>query len=388
MLNLKNRQKATRLFHVFFFLEVLLIVVVAVKGDYRSFGEQWLWLSLLGLLLVIFYILYLKLKTDWLEQQLLEEKIRSQSLISALPNPVLVPDGTGRVVILNQAACRLFKQEASQILHEDIAMVLGANLGERIKGGFLGTLPFNEIYDLELIPIQADTGTHAGRLLLFHSRGKTRIDDAEILTTLRDAAMECITGVYQKQDVAHPGFSCYHFWKLTGWARHAIFLAGEAPVLPSDGPHAIEDIVKAVQNKLAPVWESLHIKLDNQLDCVKARVQGNRRELEWIFIELLLNAIAGVEDCTNPVISLSSELEPDWIVINICDNGCAIREDRIKHLAKACYHGNAEGRAGKAGVGLGLFAVQKLLEQIDGNIWMESKQGKGTKASVLLPVIK
>lgn len=74
----------------------------------------------------------------------------------------------------------------------------------------------------------------------------------------------------------------------------------------------------------------------------------------------------------------------DMLMIRVTDNGRGIPEREIKEIFDPFYRGNA-GRDSH-GLGLGLALVRNVMNIMMGNIHIESEQGKGTVATVCLPI--
>ena len=71
------------------------------------------------------------------------------------------------------------------------------------------------------------------------------------------------------------------------------------------------------------------------------------------------------------------------IVIEIQDTGTGMSQKKIDEIfqAKAAY---SLGTSGEKGSGLGLFLTIQLLEKINAKLKIESKEGEGSKISIIL----
>lgn len=71
--------------------------------------------------------------------------------------------------------------------------------------------------------------------------------------------------------------------------------------------------------------------------------------------------------------------------IIISDEGIGIPEDDLKNLFEPFFRSGNVGAV--EGTGLGLHLSKKYVESLKGEIFRESKQNKGTKTTLVFPVI-
>lgn len=74
----------------------------------------------------------------------------------------------------------------------------------------------------------------------------------------------------------------------------------------------------------------------------------------------------------------------NFLHITIEDHGIGIPSEALRHLFKRFYR--AKNALPIQGTGLGLHIAKSYLERLDGSINIESKEGKGTKVYIKLPV--
>ncbi|GEM_PF-1418832 len=108
-----------------------------------------------------------------------------------------------------------------------------------------------------------------------------------------------------------------------------------------------------------------------------------------VFSNLLDNAIAHSEGALNVKISVSSVFETgrEYHRVDVEDDGPGI-PDRIKeNIFSRTWRGRAKG----VGKGLGLFLVRRLVESLEGQVWVEDRvpgqPGMGARFIVLLPAV-
>jgi signal transduction histidine kinase len=101
-----------------------------------------------------------------------------------------------------------------------------------------------------------------------------------------------------------------------------------------------------------------HTMLKNILDCLLANA------IEYSYAK---NAVY-----------LEAEEKEGVVVFSVRDSGIAIPQDEQKHIFERFFRASNAKKVKTEGTGLGLAIASKLTEKINGRIWFESKEGKGT----------
>ena len=76
--------------------------------------------------------------------------------------------------------------------------------------------------------------------------------------------------------------------------------------------------------------------------------------------------------------------EPEFVQIDIRDNGKGIAKKELPHVFERCYRTDASRNSSKGGSGLGLSIAKKIIEEHGGKIWANSEEGEGTTVSFVL----
>jgi two-component system CheB/CheR fusion protein len=110
-------------------------------------------------------------------------------------------------------------------------------------------------------------------------------------------------------------------------------------------------------------------------------VQGDATRLEQVLLNLLTNAQTYAPE--SEAIELAIASSDGEAAITVCDQGSGIPEGDLPHLFTRFYTGTNESAAG---LGLGLYISQELVDAMNGTISVESGEGKGTTFTVRLPL--
>jgi len=86
-------------------------------------------------------------------------------------------------------------------------------------------------------------------------------------------------------------------------------------------------------------------------------------------------------------VTISHELKEKTLVTHVQDSGVGISKEDQKRLFKKFYRIKQKGTEHVLGIGLGLWIVKQFIEDMNGEIWVESEEGRGSTFSFQLPIV-
>ncbi|NPC92313.1 PAS domain S-box protein [Bacillus sp. WMMC1349] len=102
-------------------------------------------------------------------------------------------------------------------------------------------------------------------------------------------------------------------------------------------------------------------------------------QLKQVFINILKNAIEVMPDGGNIYVKIQKK-DTSHITVSLTDEGIGMAEDKLKRLGEPFY------TTKERGTGLGLMVSYKIIEEHNGEIVVESIEGKGTTFHLTLPI--
>ncbi len=122
--------------------------------------------------------------------------------------------------------------------------------------------------------------------------------------------------------------------------------------------------------------ESKNIEYINEVG-KSVRVKADRNMLDLVIRNLISNAIKFTDKGGKIIIKAESESNDMYTVV-VEDNGVGMSKDQIDKLFDTAEIYTTRGTANERGTGLGLKLCKEFIERMDGNIWVESTEGKGS----------
>lgn len=104
--------------------------------------------------------------------------------------------------------------------------------------------------------------------------------------------------------------------------------------------------------------------------------------------QVLTNLMSNAMNYTpaGETITVRVEQQDAWLTISVQDTGVGISDQDRAHLFERFYRGQAARQTGAPGTGLGLAICQEIVRRHNGKITVESALGKGSTFTVWLPV--
>lgn len=117
----------------------------------------------------------------------------------------------------------------------------------------------------------------------------------------------------------------------------------------------------------------------------KKELFGDRDRIEQVLINLITNAMKYSKEGSEVIVKVSEK--EGKVICSVQDFGIGIPEDKQGQIFERFYRVGEENKL-SGGLGLGLYIAKEIVKRHGGEIWVESKIGKGSTFTFTLPVSK
>lgn len=122
-----------------------------------------------------------------------------------------------------------------------------------------------------------------------------------------------------------------------------------------------------------------NIQISTRIAADLPHIECDENQIKQVFVNMLQNAVESMPE-GGLIMVTAARLGADRVMIRFIDEGCGIAQERIPHLGEPFYSNKEKG------TGLGLMISYKIIENHKGTIKVESRLGKGTVFTIILPL--
>jgi PAS domain S-box-containing protein len=138
----------------------------------------------------------------------------------------------------------------------------------------------------------------------------------------------------------------------------------------------VREVVDAMEHQKKV--SNITVTVDSLPGCI-----GDTHMMDHVFTNLISNAIKYRDPEKEGIIRISGKVESGMSIYCVEDNGVGIAANHQKKVFEIFHRLNPEEDV--KGEGLGLTIITRIMDRLNGKIWVESEAGKGSKFFIALP---
>jgi two-component system phosphate regulon sensor histidine kinase PhoR len=153
--------------------------------------------------------------------------------------------------------------------------------------------------------------------------------------------------------------------------------------LKHEAPSDSVDMVAVARGVAGEFREGANVSVT--ANCDSAVISGDRGQMAQVVRNLIDNALKYGKP-GGPVTVTVEATTTGWLSIAIRDEGDGISPEHLPRLTERFYRADTSRSRAAGGTGLGLSIVKHIVERHRGRFDINSRQGSGTTASLMLPL--
>jgi two-component system, sporulation sensor kinase E len=346
-------------------------------------------------------------------QRLSKEKGFFETIFNTLQEGIVVVDARGRIQYLNHAVTGL--------LGLDPAKALGSSMAQHLKELYWPSLlaagrvvnrelevfyPQQRYLNFYLVPLGDDEQDLLGYAIIFHDQTARREQAREVIESERLHAVTLLAaGVAHElgnplnslnihlqlldRDLRRRGDGAdpKDLLESVRVARAEVarldtiisqFLGAVRPAHAIRSMVGINDVVRESLRFLEPEIADRDVIVQEELAEGLPSIPANPDQLKQAFYNLIKNAVQALNH--GGILRVATSRSDTQLEISFEDNGTGISSEDMAHITEPYFTRK------KAGSGLGLFIVQRIIHEHGGHLELLSQPGRGTTARILLPL--
>ncbi len=147
---------------------------------------------------------------------------------------------------------------------------------------------------------------------------------------------------------------------------------------------SIRSAMDSVAHTLAPVVEKRGVRLDMRVPAEADHVRADPAALERVLINLAENGVNYSSEGSE--ITVTGHLREDGFVeVSVADQGEGIPPEHLSRIFERFYRVDSARSRENGGTGLGLSIVKHLVQEMGGDVWVESAPGRGSTFRFTVP---
>ncbi len=346
-------------------------------------------------------------------QKLIAEKKKTESLVAALPNPVIMMDQQNHVLLLNQAAIELLQvqdgtwQEKPLLeVSRNDSLTRHLNDAEQTEDELDPVLPVmldgtTRYYRRRLVAISSPEGHLELKVILledvthFKELDQLKSDflaavSHELRTPLTSLGMAIdllqqeVPGPLTElqQDLLATASEDNERLKKFVEALLALARLEAGMYQPERLMLDFDSVVQQATSALRLPFSQAGVKLEINIQRDLPPIHGDQEQLGWVVTNLVGNALRHTP--SGGRVRVTACVEDDQLHVTVEDTGSGIPKESLEIIFDKFVQ--VKGTMAPGGAGLGLSIAKTVIEAHGGRIWAESELGQGSAFHFLLPL--
>jgi PAS domain S-box-containing protein len=351
------------------------------------------------------YAVQLENRVNQRTSELSSEKEKLDTIVSAIGGGIVLISREGKIQWANQMIKHMAGMEVIGKSCEDL--IQDCNLSDSYAGDHINTVILPNLFghkgkyfQVTTAPVKGDSGELHGYILLIQDVTEIKHMEEQIIHSEKLASIgRLAAGI--AHEIGNPLTAIFSFVQILREMEDGDEFKRESLETISFHINRISGILKQLSGfTKMPGGESKQCAVNEIIDTALNLIQYDKKakgisiikelppdlpdividanQLSQVFVNLILNAIDAMPD--GGTLTVRSFMKSGSVVIQFKDTGNGISKEDISKIFDPFYTTKEKG------TGLGLAVSYNIIKKMNGTLAVESKVGKGTTFTIMLPM--
>lgn len=345
------------------------------------------WLATLGAVLALVYFGYVEVRARKFSQHLIDEKLKTHSLLESIPTGVVILDSRQKVLAINPRGADVLGVGPADAIERDFCSLVDEQTGAFLRSGSGGRIQAldpsgTRKYKLNITPLK--NGGHLIMLDELREGAGTSPSVMQKVTKTLPMLMMRLWESLGKLEVPQDPERRRAFASVIVLVRKALNLFEES-TQPRVGAKVRTDL-KEVSDRLTERYASLCRAKNLQVEVSiqgDTTVRADREMLSRTMDEIFFNALAYSRE--GGKVQMTIEGGAADVQVQVRDTGLGMAEEDLSQAFEMGFSGRRQLPETEGGRGYGLYYAKQVIDQHGGTIFLESKPDVGTRVTFTVP---
>ena len=156
----------------------------------------------------------------------------------------------------------------------------------------------------------------------------------------------------------------------------------------------LNDAVMSVSNEMKILYQQREIEFGAFTNSREIMINADKNAIHRAIRELLQNALKFTNKGGKVSLKVKREAADQKVYISITDTGIGIPSDKLQYIFEPFYevqdvmhHSSSQTEFMGGGIGVGLSLVREIMHACNGEIDVQSQQGRGSTFTLIIPLV-
>lgn len=345
------------------------------------------WLATVAAVLGLVYFGYVEVRARKFSQHLIDEKLKTHSLLESMPTGVVILDSRQKILAINPKGAEVLGVGLEDVIERDFCSLVDEQTGNFLRSGSGGRIQALDPSGAKKYKLNITQLKNGGQLIMVDELREGAGTSPSVLQKVTRTLPMLMMRLWEsigKLDVPQDPDRRRAFASVIVLVRKALNLFEEStqPRVGAKVKTDLKDAAKRLTERYASLCQAKSLQVEVTING-DTTVRADREMLSRTMDEIFFNALAYTKE--GGKVQLTIEGGATDVQVQVRDTGVGMAMEDISQAFEMGYSGRRQLPETEGGRGYGLYYAKQVIDQHGGTIFVESKPDVGTRVTFTVP---